>query len=136
MKKLLIAFVILLIIILVVRFATPEKTIILETKESNEGPISVKVTPKDLNEELLSWDFEIALDTHSEELSVDLVTVSELMDEQAKPYKPIAWEGDPPGGHHRSGVLKFKPISSLPKSLELRIKNVGGISERSFKWNL
>ncbi|MBI2086128.1 hypothetical protein HYT74_02185 [Candidatus Daviesbacteria bacterium] len=101
----------------------------LETKESNDGPVSVTVTPK-------GWDFDITLNTHSEELSEDLVAVSELVDDQGKSYKPVSWEGSPPGGHHRNGVLKFNPISPKPKSLELKIKNVAGVVERSFKWDL
>lgn len=108
----------------------------LGTKESGEGPVTVAATPKSLEEGLTSWDFEIALNTHSEELSADLVAVSELIDNQGKSYKPTSWEGSPPGGHHRSGVLKFNPISSKPKSIELKIKGIGGIPERSFRWGL
>jgi len=107
-----------------------------ETKESNDGPVSVAVTPKGLEEGLATWDFDITLNTHSEELSEDLVAVSELVDNQGKSYKPTSWEGAPPGGHHRQGILKFNPISPKPKSLELNIKNVGGIPERNFKWDL
>lgn len=107
----------------------------LETKESTEGPVSVAVTPKSL-EASTPWDFDITLNTHSEELSEDLVAVSELLNDQGKSYKPTAWEGAPPGGHHRQGILKFNPISPKPKSIEIKIKNVGGIPERSFKWNL
>lgn len=106
----------------------------LETRESNDGPVSVAVTPRSL--ESASWDFDITLNTHSEELSEDLVAVSQLIDDQGKSFKPTAWEGAPPGGHHREGVLKFNPISPKPKSIEIKIKNVGGIQERSFKWNL
>ena len=77
-------------------------------------------------------------------MSADLVAVSELIDNQGKTYKPTSWEGSAPGGHHREGVLKFNPIpegknsfiSLKPKSLELKIKNVGGVPERRFKWQL
>ncbi|MBI2314494.1 hypothetical protein HYU93_00320 [Candidatus Daviesbacteria bacterium] len=108
----------------------------LETKESNGGPVSVAVTPKGLEKGLSVWDFDITLNTHSEELNEDLVAISELVDGQGKSYKPISWEGAPPGGHHRQGILKFNPISPKPKSLELNIKNAGGIPERRFKWDL
>ena len=107
-----------------------------ETKESNDGPVSVAVTPRSLEEGLSSWDFDITLNTHSEELSADLVAVSELVDDRGDVYKPISWEGSSPGGHHREGVLKFNPVSPRPESIELKIKNVGGIAERRFKWNL
>lgn len=106
------------------------------TKESSEGPVTVAITPQSLDPNSSTWNFEISLNTHSEELSADLVAVSELTDDQGKSYKPISWEGAPPGGHHREGVLRFSLISPKPKSLELKIKNVGGVSERRFKWNL
>ena len=106
------------------------KNAVFETKENAEGPVSVTVTPLSLR------DFEVSLNTHSEELSVDLVAVSELVDDRGKVYKPLIWEGDPPTGHHREGVLKFNPITSKPKSIELKIENVGGVTERSFKWDL
>ncbi len=108
----------------------------LETKENSDGPIAISVTPQGLTTNSQKWDFEIGLNTHSGSLDTDLVTVSELIDDQGKSYKPTSWEGSPLGGHHRSGVLKFNAISPRPKSIELKIKNVGGISERSFKWGL
>lgn len=107
-----------------------------ETKESNEGPIAVSVTPNSLDSSSAAWSFEISLTTHSGSIDDDLVSVSELIDDQGRSFKPISWEGSPPGGHHRSGFLIFKPISPQPKSIELKIKNVGGVSERRFKWNL
>lgn len=107
----------------------------LETKESNEGPVTVAVTPQSLGTSA-TWDFAISLNTHSEELSQDLVAVSELVDDQGNSYKPLSWEGAPPGGHHREGVLNFEPILPKPKFVEIKIKNVGGIKERSFKWIL
>lgn len=108
----------------------------LETKESNEGPVAVSVTPKGLDASSPTWNFEVSLNTHSGSIDDDLVAVSELIDDQGRSYKPISWEGSAPGGHHRNGVLKFNPISPKPKSIELKIKNIGGVSERSFKWTL
>lgn len=106
----------------------------LEVRENSEGPVTVTVTPLNLEQNSTTWDFEISLNTHSEELNMDLVSVSTLVVEPGKSYNPILWEGAPPGGHHRSGVLKFNPISPRPKSIELVIKDIGGVPERSFKW--
>lgn len=103
----------------------------LGTQENSDGPVSVAVTPK-FNDN--SWDFTVSLNTHSEELDMDLVEVSQLLDDQGKSYKAISWEGAPPGGHHREGVLKFNPVSPKPQLIELKIKNIGGILERNFKW--
>jgi len=108
----------------------------LETVESMEGPVSVSVTPLDLEATSPSWSFDVTLNTHSEEIGEDLVAVSELVDYAGKIYKPTSWEGSPPGGHHRSGILNFSAISPRPKFLELKMYNIGGITERSFKWDL
>jgi len=74
-------------------------------------------------------------DTHSVELDQDLMQIVELTDGQDNTYKPIAWEGAEPGGHHLEGVLVFEAINPVPPSIELKIKDVGGVPERSFKWN-
>src|SRR3989338_7470026 len=49
-----------------------------------------------------------------------------------KEYKPIAWEG-PVGGHHREDMLIFNQITPNPKSVELKISNIGDVV-RSFVW--
>lgn len=148
MKKLLIVFAVLFLIVIsflltrtvsspnILPSPTPTKNITLATKENNEGSISIAVTPQSLETGSPTWNFKVELNTHSVELNADLVVSSELIDNEEKSYKPISWEGAPPGGHHREGILKFNPISPKPKSLELKIKNVGGAPERRFKWNL
>ena len=103
---------------------------------SDEGPVSIAVTPKDLSAGLSGWNFEITLVTHSGSIDADLGAVSELVDDNGKLYKPVSWEGSPPGGHHRNGMLKFNSISPKPKSIELKITDIGGVSERNFKWSL
>ena len=106
----------------------------LELQTNNEGTVIVSVAPKNLSGP--TWDFEIVLNTHSEELDADLVEVSTLIDENGKEYKPVSWEGSPAGGHHREGILRFEPISPRPKSIILKIRQVGGFEERSFAWKL
>lgn len=147
MKKITIIFIGLFLIILAFTFInkdtgnsnnvpspTQDSNNSLESRENNEGPVAIVVTPLNLKDSVSTWNFEITLDTHSGILDTDLVAVSELLDDQGKSYKPISWEGDSLGGHHRKGILKFKPVLPKPKPIELRIKNVGGIPERSFKW--
>lgn len=103
-----------------------------DLRENTEGPVTVSVTPSFGNE---FWTFTVGLNTHTVEISQDLTQVSELIDDSGKVYKPLAWEGDPVGGHHRNGVLKFNALSPKPKSVTLKIKEVGGVSERNFKWS-
>ncbi|OGN00139.1 MAG: hypothetical protein A3B91_01855 [Candidatus Yanofskybacteria bacterium RIFCSPHIGHO2_02_FULL_41_29] len=104
----------------------------LESQSNNEGAVSITVTPK-LSEWIL--EFEVVMNTHSIELSEDMTKISVLIVNE-KEYKPISWEGAGPGGHHREGVLRFKSIVLGPEKLILKIKNIGGVSERLFQWQL
>jgi len=103
---------------------------ILGTGVNNEDGVEVSITPKSLSDD--SWDFEVILNTHTVDLSYDLVETSVLVGENGNTYKAQAWEGDPPGGHHREGVLKFNGIDPRQENIELRIKL--GDKERNFKW--
>lgn len=107
---------------------------VLYSQTSSESAVTVKATPKDLSSKVSTWDFEITFDTHSGSLEEDLVKVAVLVAD-GREFFPISWDGSPPGGHHREGVLKFKPISPLPKTLELKIKEIGG-EEKNFQWSV
>ena len=76
------------------------------------------------------------LDTHSTDLSDDLTKSAVLVDGSGKRYMPVTWDGAGPGGHHREGVLRFKPISPRPQSLELQIARNGETAPRAFRWQL
>lgn len=102
----------------------------LDSQTSSEGQVSVTATSIDQSD----WSFQIILDTHSVELTEDLTQVSALLDENGNEYKPIEWQGDPPGGHHRSGVLRFGEIMPESQSVTLVVRQVGGIDERRFEW--
>jgi hypothetical protein len=108
----------------------------LAEQTNKEGGVRVKVTPRRISAEASTWDFEIVLDTHTSDLSQDLARSSVLIDTQGKPHAPIGWEGDPPGGHHRKGILRFKPLTGSTQTLELRITGVGGVDVRVFRWQL
>ncbi|MBI2052459.1 MAG: hypothetical protein HYT38_02145 [Candidatus Sungbacteria bacterium] len=107
-----------------------------ETKTDEQPPIIIAVTPVEFGEDVKVWKFEIVLDTHSGSLNDDMLTVATLVDNKGNAYQPISWEGPDPGGHHREGMLIFNEISPIPEYVELKINNVGGISERSFRWNI
>jgi hypothetical protein len=80
--------------------------------------------------------FEIRLNTHSVNLSYDLVQVSSLQDSQGKVYKATAWKGSSPGGHHRSGVLEFPELKGNPQKVKLIISGVADVPARVFEWSL
>ncbi len=108
----------------------------LQPRSSNVAGVTVTAKPLGLTPGAKSWDFEIVMDTHTQPLDQDLARVSIMVDDGGKQYAPSAWKGDPPGGHHRKGVLQFAPVPGNPKSLELRIQGVGTPEARVFAWKL
>ena len=58
-----------------------------------KGEITVKVSPQDLSESAETWDFEILLDTHSQNLGdLNLLNNSVLIDDKGNQFNPISWE--------------------------------------------
>jgi len=111
-------------------FAAP----VLDARTSDEAGVRVVVTPKALGRDGAVWEFAVVMDTHTKPLSDDVAQAAVLVDEAGRRHVPAAWQGDPPGGHHRKGVLQFSPPVEMPKSIELQINGVGGVATRSFRW--
>ena len=107
----------------------------LEARTSDADGVQVVVTPKSLDPAANSWDFEVVLDTHTKPLNDDMMRASELIAD-GRPYAPLSWLGDPPGGHHRKGSLSFSRPAELPKVMEIRINGIGGGAARTFRWEL
>jgi len=106
----------------------------MPSRQDSQGQVTVTVTPTALSSD--AWRFEVRFDTHVAPITQDLVAVSSLSDDKGHREQPLAWQGDPPGGHHRKGVLLFRPISPPPGVITLHIRRVGGIADRSFTWTL
>lgn len=104
-------------------------------KDSAKG-VTVAVTPGNLAAGAKTWDFAIVLDTHSQDLSDDLLQSAVLVDDRGNEHKALAWDGAAPGGHHRTGVLRFNAIEPRPQALELRISRPGEAGARKFRWRL
>lgn len=102
---------------------------------SNERQVKITATLQSIPKDAKTWDFEVVLETHTHALSDGLESSSVLIAD-GKQYKPVGWEGSPPGGHHRKGMLHFKAIAPQPASVELQIRLIGDPSPRSFKWQL
>lgn len=107
----------------------------LATRKSADRGVTVAVTPGELSAGARIWVFKVVLDTHSQDLSDDLVANAVLAG-GATPLKPLAWEGAGAGGHHRSGLLKFRAITPRPRVVELRISRPGEPQPRLFRWEL
>lgn len=106
-----------------------------ETKNNSGGSVDVAVTPQQLDVGQ-PMAFEIVMNTHSVDLSDDMTQIIILRDDKGKEYNPTAWDGGEPGGHHRSGVIKFAALTSKSKSVDLVIKGLAKVSERTFHWDL
>lgn len=105
-----------------------------ESKVDDQASVTVTVTPSDLGIESREWKFDIVMSTHSVKLDQDMTKVAIIVDDQGKEYAPTKWEG-PVGGHHREGVLTFNQIIPTPKSVELKISDLGSVV-RTFSWQL
>ncbi|MBI5286086.1 MAG: Spy/CpxP family protein refolding chaperone [Deltaproteobacteria bacterium] len=107
------------------------------TQEKTAGAVTVNATFKNPGaiggkEELV---FNLKLDTHT--VNLDTFNFSEgvvLRDETGKVYKPVSAESTG-AGHHRSAVVRFTNLGKV-KSLELVVKDLAGVKETVFKWEL
>jgi len=108
----------------------------LAPQTSSERGVTVLAAPRELSSTAKVWEFEIVLQTHSQDLTDDLEAISALVADGRATQAPTAWEGDPPGGHHRKGVLRFAPVTPRPETIELRILRPGESSPRSFQWQM
>ncbi len=99
------------------------------------GGVTAKVTflnPQNADEPR----FQIVLDTHSVNLDAyELKTIVVLRDDIGKSYGPTAVENKG-GGHHRETFVSFPKLSPGAKRIELVIKDIAGVKERTFVWNL
>lgn len=107
-----------------------------QAKTDEQGEVSITITPQALGGDVSRWRFDVVFSTHSVSLDQDPVQSTMLVDDKGNEYKPTAWEGAESGDHHREGALVFDAIMPAPRSVKIIIKDVGGVSERFFNWDL
>ena len=100
------------------------------------GGVTIKVTPRNLGRDAAVWEFAVVLDSHTQDLSQDVARSAVIIDAQGARHLPLGWEGAAPGGHHREGVLRFKPLAPEAQVVRLEISGIGGTSVRTFRWQL
>ena len=108
----------------------------MATQSSSDQGVTVKVTPTLIGSPDRRWEFAIVLDTHSADLSDDLIQSASLTTNDGRTLKPVSWTGAAPGGHHREGVLAFEVPAPRPTTIELRIARTGESAPRTFRWQL
>jgi protein-S-isoprenylcysteine O-methyltransferase Ste14 len=104
------------------------------TQSSSERGVTIKVTPKPAAVDDAEWQFTVVLDTHSGQISDDLVQTAVLVID-GREIKPLQWSGAAPGGHHLEGVLAFAAPGQPVNAIELRIQRVGEAAPRVFRWD-
>ena len=97
----------------------------------------VTVTATLLREQGEATAIKLALDTHSVNLDgYPFETIVTLRDEGGRTYPLQAVENASGGGHHRQAVLRFGKLPPGAKTVELIVKDVAGVKERTFRWSL
>ncbi|QIN84442.1 hypothetical protein GBA63_18675 [Rubrobacter tropicus] len=111
------------------------------TRTNESGEVTIKVV----------WEgrdagptFDVTMDTHSVDLDgYDLRKLAVLRNDGGQEVRARAWAA-PKGGHHREGKLSFPEkasdggavIGRDTREITLIIRDVAGVPERSFEWNL
>lgn len=90
----------------------------LDAKTVTAGEITVRLEPHHLDAS--GAEFAVTLDTHSEELDMDLVGGATLVVDDTE-WPAIAWDGDGPSGHHREGRLRFDAAGSAAGPVEMTL---------------
>lgn len=111
-----------------------------ETLVDEQGAVSVAVTPLNVGPGATTLDFEVAMNTHSVDLGMDLAALATLVTDTGVQVTADVWDASR-GGHHVSGVLSFPAAAedgdllAGASRLTLLLRDVDA-AERTFTWNL
>jgi hypothetical protein len=105
------------------------------TKRDQQGPVTVVVTLIPPATPGAPLKAKIVLDTHSVGLDGIAFERAVVMRTGGTDVSPTAVEQATGGGHHRNAVLVFPPPAQ-PGPVQIVVKDVGGVAERSFSWEL
>jgi hypothetical protein len=110
------------------------------TLSNQEGAVTIEVTPLNLHSVTDTLEFNVVLNTHSVEMSMDLATLATLTTDTGISVDATIWDA-PRGGHHVEGTLIFpgtkdgKPILEDATKIKLTINNMD-TPFRIFEWDL
>lgn len=111
-----------------------------ETLVDEQGAVSVAITPLETAADAATLNFEVAMNTHSVDLSMDLSQLATVTTDTGATVKASAWTGQA-GGHHVSGVLSFPAVNDGASLLEgattitLILEKVDA-PKRTFSWGV
>lgn len=110
------------------------------TRMDEQGAVIFEVTPLNLGTPAETLEFDVSMNTHSVDLSMDLAQLATLSTDAGLTVQASKWDAIP-GGHHVSGTLIFPSMQDTKSILEgaskltLTISNVDATS-RIFEWQL
>ncbi len=113
------------------------------TRSAEAGAVTVDITPLNLGDTAAATlDFAVAMNTHSVDLGVDLAKLAALKVGDNE-IAAQTWQAPTGGGHHVEGTLRFpaktadgKPLLADVPSFSVIIRNLAGVPERVFTWDL
>ena len=107
------------------------------SKRDGQGPVAVTVTLLEAPVTGSPVKVKVALDTHSVALDgIKFEEVVSLGGPDGAAIAPMAIEQAKGAGHHREAVLAFPPLPAGAREMRIAVRNVGGIEERTFAWDL
>lgn len=117
------------------RTVTPQTSL---TQTDTQGSVTVEITPENLERLGDNSIFNVSLDTHSIDLSMDLAKLTTLTTDTGNTIQATDWDATR-GGHHVSGKLIFntvvdgKNILDGAKSFTITINDLD-VPSRQFTW--
>ena len=105
-----------------------------------QGAVVMEVTPLNLNTPAEKLEFEISMNTHSVDLSMDLAQLATLTTDAGITVDAAGWDA-PRGGHHVNGKLLFpstadgNPVLARATDVTIQIRDVDA-SLRTFVWRV
>jgi len=87
------------------------------TRMDEQGAVIFEVTPLNLGTPADTLEFDVSMNTHSVDLSMDLAQLATLSTDAGLTVQASKWDATP-GGHHVSGKLLFPSMQNTKSILE------------------
>ncbi len=105
------------------------------TRRDGQGPVTVEVTLLPPATSDVPLRARVVLDTHSVALDGIVLDQAVVLRVDGTELSATGVEQTTGGGHHRQAVVVF-PAVARPGAVRIVVRNVGGVAERTFAWEL